>query len=109
MQSVEYNQKAFERVLYLQEKKTKRTAKCCLKGIWLDTEVAVNDVVSIKGVWNEDRKMYLVSNESGIIVTSPDHLVSGTSVVGSLFCARKSVLTDKFRGVDDGSDSLIVS
>lgn len=83
------------------------TAKCCIKGIWYETEVQQDDIVSVKAVWDEDRKMFLVSNDSGIIVTSPDFLVSGTTVVGSLFCARKSVLTEKFRGVDCG-DSIVV-
>lgn len=30
----------------------------------------------------------------------PDHLVSGTSVVGSLFCRRKGVLSERFTGID---------
>ncbi|KAG5673320.1 hypothetical protein PVAND_003380 [Polypedilum vanderplanki] len=108
VQAIEINNKAFEKILYLQEKKTKLTGKCCLKGIWFDTEISQGDVVSVKGIWNEDRKMYLVTNEGGIVVIFPDHLVSGTTVVGSLFCARKSILSEKFRGIDDGKDSIIM-
>lgn len=105
--SVEILHKSFEKILHVEEKKTKKFAKCCLKGIWFDTNVSKGDVVSIQAVWNDDRKMYFVNNEDGIIVVMPDFLVSGTTVVGSLFCARKSVLSEKFRGVDF-EESIIV-
>lgn len=105
---IEIRPKAFEKILHLEERKTKKFTKCCLKGIWFDTNVAQNDIVSVKGIWNDERKLYFVSNDSGIIVVLPDFLVSGTTVVGSLFCARKSVLGERFRGVDF-DDTLIVS
>lgn len=50
--------------------------------------------------------MYQVTADNGHIVTSPDFLVSGTSVVGSMFCKRKGILSDRFRGID--TDSRIV-
>lgn len=93
--------------MHVQQKKLNKFAKCCLKGIWLDTDVTQGDVVSIKAVWNEQRRMYCIDNENGIIVVQPDYLVSGTTVVGSLFCARKTVLTERFRGVDF-EESLVV-
>lgn len=108
MNFIEIHPKSFEKILHLEEKKTKKFTKCCLKGIWFDTNVAQNDIVSVKGIWNDERKLYFVSNDSGIIVVLPDFLVSGTTVVGSLFCARKSVLGERFRGVDF-DDTLVVS
>ncbi|CAG9808331.1 unnamed protein product [Chironomus riparius] len=104
---IEIHPKTFEKILHLEEKKTKKFTKCCLKGIWFDTNVAQNDIVSVKGIWNEERKLYFVSNDSGIIVVLPDFLVSGTTVVGSLFCTRKSVLSERFRGVDF-DDTLVM-
>ncbi|CRL05010.1 CLUMA_CG018194, isoform A, partial [Clunio marinus] len=89
----------FEKTLHLREKSTQETALCCLIGTWFDTSVQIGDVVSVCGVWNEDRKMFIVSSESGFIIVLPDTLVSGTTVVGSLFCARKSALAERFRPV----------
>lgn len=67
------------------------------------------DVVSVTGTFNVDRKLFIIGNESGTIVVHPDHLISGTSVVGSIFCARKAVLAERFRAVDDaGGDSKII-
>ena len=34
----------------------------------------------------------------GLVVVNPDHLVSGTAVVSALFCLRKAVLAEKFKG-----------
>lgn len=91
----------------MQEKKSSDTAKCCLRGIWFDTDVSKGDIVSVKGIFNEDRRMFIISNQNGIIVVDPDQLISGTSIVGTLFCARKAVLSERFRGVDS-SDSKIM-
>lgn len=63
-------------------------------------KVTVNAIVSIVAVWNEPLQAHCVNGDAGFIVTQPDHLISGTSVVGALFCRRKGVLTDKFSGID---------
>lgn len=70
-------------------------------------DIKVNDILSVKGVWNSNQGCFIVSTEEGIVVTNPDNLVSGTSVVGSLFCKRKGILSERFRGLD--STNKIVS
>lgn len=97
----------FETILDLREKKSSLSTTCCLKGLWFDTDVKTGDIVSIQGVWSADRKMFLVSAESGLIVTSPDTLISCTRVVGSLFCARKSVLAERFQPIQSGDVKLV--
>lgn len=92
----------FEKVLHLREKKTSNMTKCSLLGLWYDTAVKIGDVVSVKGVWNDERQRYIVTSTDGLIVTSPDTLISGTRVVGSLFCPRKSVLAERFQPVETG-------
>lgn len=70
--------------------------------------VRVGDVVCVSarrlpgqaGCW-------VVDNDDGLLVVQPDTLVSGTAVVGSLFCMRRSVLADTYRGID--SDSQIMA
>lgn len=66
----------------------------------INTDVSVNDTISVIAVWNADFNCFCVTDHFGYIVTSPDYLVSGTSVVGSLFCRRKGVLAERFTGID---------
>lgn len=40
---------------------------------------------------------FVVNADFGFFVTDPDRLVSGTTVVGSLFCHRRGVLQELFR------------
>lgn len=105
---IECNPKKFEKILHLKENKSSAVTKCCLKGPWYETDVSSGDIASVQGIWNEEQKLFVISANSGFIITSPDTLVSGTTVVGSLFCTRKSILSERFRGIDAG-DSKIVS
>jgi hypothetical protein len=41
-----------------------------------------------------------------MLVVNPDHLVSGTSVVSALFCLRKAVLAEKFKGGGGGGSKV---
>lgn len=45
-------------------------------------------------------ELWSVNNDHGFITRHSDFLVSGTTIVGSLFCSRRSVLTDIYRGLD---------
>lgn len=107
VKSVELKER-FEKVLLVQEKTSGLTAIVTLKGAWCETDVFIDDIVSVQGILNESDKNFQINAENGYIVTSPDFLVSGTSVVGSLFCARKAVLSERFKGIDC-SDNKIVS
>ena len=57
---------------------------------------------------------WIITNENGFLVTQPNTLISGTSVVASHFCLRRGVLQESFRGLDslpnmetDGSIMMI--
>lgn len=43
---------------------------------------------------------WVVNNDWGYCVTHPDILVSGTTIAGSLFCNRKSILESRFTGLN---------
>lgn len=107
MQNIEKSLVKFEKILFLREKKSQKKASCCVQGPWFDTPVNIDDIVSVQGAWCEERKMFVVSASDGIIVTKPDTLVSGTTVVGSLFCARKSALAERFRTIDSSGASVV--
>lgn len=97
-----------EKVLIVIEKSSGLRAKCSLKESWADTPVDVGSIVSLKAVWDADAGVFDVTNKHGMIVTSSDTLISGTTLVGSLFCTRKSMLAEKFRQII-GEESKIVS
>ena len=92
---------------YGQEKSSGLTAIVTLKGAWIETDVFVDDIVSVEGILNESDKNYQINAEHGYIVTSPDFLVSGTSVVGSLYCARKAVLSERFKEFESNDNKIV--
>ncbi|XP_050432477.1 DNA replication ATP-dependent helicase/nuclease DNA2 isoform X2 [Adelges cooleyi] len=52
--------------------------------------------------------IWSVSNDFGFVARHSDFLVSGTTIVGSLFCARRSVLTDIYRGLDCCAANMVM-
>lgn len=105
--NIECRPSTFEKIIFVRDKKSQKTARCCLSGPWFDTMVSTGDVVSLQATWSNDRGMFMVSSSEGFVVTHPDTLVSGTTVVGSLFCARKSALTERFRQIDSGDKKIV--
>ncbi|KAF6198464.1 hypothetical protein GE061_008212 [Apolygus lucorum] len=66
---------------------------CTIKSPWNSSVVREGDIVSLRGTCVDGE---WVVEWSGLLVTNPDNLISGTSVVGSLFCMRKAVLSEIF-------------
>ncbi|XP_017073821.1 DNA replication ATP-dependent helicase/nuclease DNA2 [Drosophila eugracilis] len=84
------------------------TAVCQLHAPWNSMPLAVGDTVSLIGKWEPSAGCYVVDKEQGFCVSQPDFLISGTTVTGSLFCKRKSVLQERFRGLDSGSSVMVI-
>lgn len=82
-------------------------AVCHLQAPWNQTPLEKGDLLSLKAQWQPTLSTYVVNKEQGYCVIHPDLLISSTSVTGSLFCRRKAVLQDRFRGVD--STNAVVS
>jgi DNA replication ATP-dependent helicase Dna2 len=80
----------------------------------LNTDIKVGDDVHIHADWYqsfdenlENCDMAIIDGKSGIIVVNPDLLVSGTSIVSSLFCQRKAVLSERFRGIEPTNQVML--
>lgn len=73
---------------------------CHLQSIWAQCKIAAGDIVSLFAVWNEERQSFCVTLNEGFCVVRPDLLVSGTTVVSGLFCMRKAILSDRFKGIE---------
>lgn len=82
--------------------KTEKPMVCRLQHSWSQCRIEIGDIVSILAVWNDKLKAYCVSSSHGFVVVRPDFLVSGTTVVSGLFCMRKAVLQDRFKGIETG-------
>lgn len=82
-------------------------AVCHLQTPWNQTPIQAGDLLSLQAQWQPSLASYVVNKEQGFCVIHPDLLISSTTVTGSLFCRRKAVLQDRFRGVD--STNTVVS
>ena len=87
--------------------KTKEGSVIKLRGTWIHTPVKEGDVVNVLDVESNNGE-YIIDDLKGLLILNPDHLISGTSVVGSLFCKRKAVLNERFKGVDAGSKTMFI-
>lgn len=68
----------------------------------LDTPLSQSDIVSVLAT-RDASGHYSVTNTSGLLVLRPDHLISSTSVVAGVFCKRKAVLQERWRGIDSAN------
>lgn len=93
--------------LVVEDKATNAKAKCILEPPWMSVQLTIGCTISLKAFFDKTSNLYRINAQDGMIVTDPDYLVSGTSVVGALYCQRRGVLQERFRGVD--ADSQIVS
>lgn len=74
------------------------TTITCL-GFWKDVKVQKNDIVIIQA--RKENKQWIIDNNSGFLIIHPDILISGTTVVGALFCKRKAILAEKFKKLEN--------
>lgn len=86
------------------EQKTNSGTKmmCRLQHFWSQCRIEVGDIISIIAIWNVKLHSYCVTNTDGFVVVRPDFLISGTTVVSGLFCMRKAILQDRFKGIEAG-------
>lgn len=80
---------------------------CILYGFWCDSHVVPGDVVNVLGVSPDSSGVYHITNQEGLLVINPDTLVSGTSIVSTLFCMRKAILNERFKGIDKGNVHML--
>ncbi|XP_034933639.1 DNA replication ATP-dependent helicase/nuclease DNA2 isoform X2 [Chelonus insularis] len=73
-------------------------ATVACSGSWRDVRIKVGDLVVIKAKKLVDE--FVVNNDFGMIVSQPDELVAGTTVVQGIFCERKGVLLQKYSGIN---------
>ncbi|XP_047538035.1 DNA replication ATP-dependent helicase/nuclease DNA2 [Vanessa atalanta] len=80
---------------------------CFVEGIWLNTPLQPGEIISVLACRNSTGQ-YSVNNASGLLVLRPDHLVSSTSVVAGVFCKRKAILQERWRGIDSANTAMTI-
>ena len=78
-----------------------------LRQSWATTAVCEGDKVHLEVDW-QDGACGVVEDSKGTIVVQPDMLVSSTAVVSALFCMRKAVLAEKFKGMEGGNRVMLL-
>lgn len=74
-----------------------------------DFPLKPNDIISIKAArYDASAGRWCINDDAGYIVKHPDLLITGTSIVGSLFCQRQAILGHLFPGVEDRNSSMLV-
>ncbi|XP_061197074.1 DNA replication ATP-dependent helicase/nuclease DNA2-like [Saccostrea echinata] len=95
-----------EVVLNVKTYDTEEMRTCVLCGFWSDTHVEEGDTIHILGTFDSNG-ICRITDKEGFIIVNPDLLLSGTTVVSSIFCMRKSILNDKFKGCDRGNIQML--
>ncbi|KAJ8949315.1 hypothetical protein NQ318_006740 [Aromia moschata] len=94
-------------VITLKSTKNGEKAICNLEGFWMNTPISIGDTLRVTAKKINERE-WLVDNNYGLLVYEPDLLISTTSVVNTLWCKRKSVLSDRFSGFEPSNQHMLV-
>jgi hypothetical protein len=76
---------------------------CVLRDSWAHhtaQNVREGDVVNVLGSVTGAEGEVVINDQAGLLIVTPDRLISGTSVVATLFCQRKAVLNEIFKGLE---------
>ncbi|CAH4027708.1 unnamed protein product [Pieris brassicae] len=80
---------------------------CCIEGVWLNIPIQSGEIISILASKNSAGQ-YFVNNNYGLLSLRPDHLISTTSVVAGVFCKRKAVLQERWKGIDSANVAMTI-
>ncbi|XP_045486956.1 DNA replication ATP-dependent helicase/nuclease DNA2 isoform X1 [Pieris rapae] len=80
---------------------------CSIEGVWMNTPIQSGEIISILASKNSAGQ-YFVNNNYGLLSLRPDHLISTTSVVAGVFCKRKAVLQERWKGIDSANVAMTI-
>ncbi|CAK1541614.1 unnamed protein product [Leptosia nina] len=80
---------------------------CYVEGVWINTPLQSGEIISVLAARNAQGQ-YSVNNTSGLLSLRPDYLISTTSVVAGVFCKRKAILQERWKGIDAANVAMTV-
>ncbi|KAJ8924803.1 hypothetical protein NQ315_000957 [Exocentrus adspersus] len=96
-----------KKIITLASTKSEEKAICTVEGFWFHCNLNVGDTVHISAKKINEEE-WLINNDYGLLVYEPDLLISATSIVNTLWCKRKSILSDCFRGFEPYNEAMLV-
>ena len=83
--------------------------ECVLRGVWFGCEFKSDETIHLLEVSRDSQTgQYLVDNDNGYVVQSPDVLISSTTLMSANYCIRKAWLSSKFSGWLPGNRAMLI-
>ncbi|XP_015783619.1 DNA replication ATP-dependent helicase/nuclease DNA2-like [Tetranychus urticae] len=80
---------------------------CALSGQWIHSEIFPADIVHMQSKKFENGT-YFIDNQQGFITVNPDLMINSTMLSSSVFCMRKTWLSEKFKGWGFGNKYMLI-
>ncbi|XP_045503688.1 DNA replication ATP-dependent helicase/nuclease DNA2 [Colias croceus] len=80
---------------------------CFVEGVWINIPLKPGEIVSLLACKNE-MGQFTINNTYGLLSLRPDHLISTTSVVAGVFCKRKAILQERWKGIDSANTAMTI-
>ncbi|KAK8156254.1 DNA replication factor Dna2, partial [Phyllosticta citrichinensis] len=96
-----------EKVLLVEEEKTKKMKAITLRRSWYDTRCTPGSYVHVIGQFSSTGEC-TIDNDNNMLILHPDHLISATTVGDSFSCMRKAVLQDRVKATSDANEAAMI-
>ena len=113
--SDERGRRCVEKVLLAEDERTKRSTALTLRGSWVNTSVSPGAIIHVACLRSARQhastpvgQVYIDDGEqSPLLITHPDHMLSATTVADSFDCIRKAVLQDRIKATGETSKPMV--
>ncbi|CAI6246025.1 unnamed protein product [Periconia digitata] len=102
----ERNIKLPQKILLVEEERTKLFKIIVLREAWYDTPCTPDSFVHVIGQFSNAGEC-VVDNNHNMIILHPDHLISATVVADSFGCLRRAVLQDRIKATSNANPPML--
>ncbi|KAJ4367535.1 DNA replication endonuclease-helicase Dna2 [Neocucurbitaria cava] len=95
-----------ERVLLVEEEKTKLFKAITLRQAWYETPCTPGSFVHVIGEFSSTGQC-VIDDHHNMLILHPDHLISATVVADSFGCLRRAVLQDRIKATSKANPPML--
>ncbi|KAI4605280.1 hypothetical protein J4E80_010714 [Alternaria sp. BMP 0032] len=95
-----------EKVLLVEEEKTKLFKAITLRQAWFDTPCTTGSFVHVIGDFTSTGQC-IIDDHHNMLILHPDHLISSTVVADSFGCLRRAVLQDRVKATSKANAPML--
>ncbi|KAE8850509.1 hypothetical protein PTNB85_00925 [Pyrenophora teres f. teres] len=95
-----------EKVLSVEEEKTKLFKAITLRQAWFDTPCTTGSFVHVIGEFTNTGQC-IIDDHHNMLILHPDHLISSTVVADSFGCLRRAVLQDRVKATSKANAPML--